>query len=260
MSKISDTYIAEATRVFVEQHEPYILNFFEQKCPRTEIAFIDHCGKRDARSPFPWTFTEFSTIGYETLCVKTKTTSYSDEALVAYDSRHRADARRGLVNPVKRVVCDNPFKDGPGIAANVFLGNGRPLFYFKGQVDLIYDEEMCAAACERLRKHGVLGFDTENVAYIPPLVGKNVDAAAIVQLCGDESYCAIFVVHAWGRCFEPFKRLLEDESILKATNNVAHDISMVSKRFPFVAPRGGTSSVIRSRPSSTTSPTTSSTL
>jgi len=141
---------------------------------------------------------------------------------------------------VQRVVCDNPFKDGPGIAANVFLGDGRPILRFEGEVVLVFDEASCDVACDELRKHAVLGFDTENVAYIPPYVGTNVDAAAIVQLCGDETYCVIFVVHAWGgKCFESFKSLMHDQRILKVANNVAHDVSMITKRFPDVLPAGG---------------------
>jgi hypothetical protein len=234
VSKISDSYIATAIVTVVRQHDRYILLWTEQNVHRGEIVFGDHHGKHAHRMTHNgaelcgWTYTEFNDIGQKTICVKVQTTSFTDESLVhAYDARHRADAKLGRSNTVRRVCLDNIFKDGGPAADNVFLGDGLPLLRFTGRIQLVYDEAECDAACAFLEKVGVVGYDTENVAFIPPYTGLNIDKAAIVQLCPDETVCYIFVLHAWPRCFESFKRLMVNAAVLKIANNVAHDDSMV---------------------------------
>ena len=243
LAKISDTYIASTTRAYVESHEDYILNWMEQNVKRGEFAFGDHSGKHGSRmklqgdSVLGWVFTEVNEIGQKVISVRVQTTSWNDPSLVAaYDARQRADQRLGRPNPLRRLCLDNPKKDGSGAIANVFLGQGLDVLRFEGQVILVRTELDCDNACATLEGVDLLGFDTENVAYIPPFMGQNINKAAIVQLATKES-AFIFVVHEWERCYASFSKLMASD-VEKVAVNVSHDVRMVLARFPEIEING----------------------
>ena len=145
-----------------------------------------------------------------------------------------------------RCVCDNPFKDGSGIKANVFLGKGLPILKFEGRLALVVTKEQCDAACAELRHRAaavaeaksydapLLGLDTETVTYLPPHHGEGTSSssAAIAQLIADEEFGVIFALHKWPHVYASFKELMEDERIQKIANNIAHDVRHLSSRFP----------------------------
>ncbi|KAH8097506.1 hypothetical protein JL720_398 [Aureococcus anophagefferens] len=235
--KISDTYVAATTRSYVEAHEPYMLSWLEQNVKRGEFGFGDHSGKHGSRmklqgdSVLGWTWTEFNEIGQKVISVRVQTTGWNDPSLVAaYDSRQRAEQRLGRRNPLRRLCLDNPKKDGSGAIANVFLGQELNVLRFPGRVVLVRTELECDDACAALATEEVLGFDTENVTYVPPYYGTNIAKAAIVQLCsGDAAF--IFVVHAWERAYPSFVALMANGDVEKVAVNVAYDLRMLHGRF-----------------------------
>ena len=253
--KISDTYIAAAIRDFVEQKERYMLLWNEQHVRRGEFGFGDHSGKHGSRmklkgdSILNWTltsrvfyantvewhsdrWTEMNEYGQKVVSVRVQTTGWNDPSLVAaYDSRQRSDQRLGRPNPLRRLCLDNPKKDAAGAGANVYLGRGLDVLRFDGAVMIVRTEAECDAACAELENKSILGFDTENVAYVPPYMGSNIEKAAIVQLAS-ETHAVIFVVHEWPHAYQSFKDLIKDDHIEKLAVNVSHDERMLAARFP----------------------------
>ena len=68
-----------------------------------------------------------------------------------------------------------------------------------------------------------MAIDSESVAYIPPKVGTNEKAAAIVQVA-TKDYVVIFVVHEWLALYDSFKAFLESD-----VEKVALNINVVGK-------------------------------
>jgi hypothetical protein len=76
----------------------------------------------------------------------------------------------------------------------------------------------------------VLGCDVENVAYLDGS-GTNSEAAATVQLVGDEQRCFVFLVHKWPSSYASFAALMADSSVKKVANNWSGDLARIKKRF-----------------------------
>ena len=196
----------------------------------------DHHGKRWARSRFEgaellkWRYTAFNAAGQSGIAINTESCSMYDVALVA---AHRAQRRAayywGHGSPCI-ATCDNPAKDGRGLVAAVWAGDGKPECLFPGTTVLVETEAQCNAACAYLAGFEMLGCDVENVAYLDGS-GTNSDQAAIVQLCGDERRCFIFEVHKWPSSYASFATLMADSSVKKVANNWSGDVARILKRF-----------------------------
>ena len=116
------------------------------------------------------------------------------------------------VAPPELVTCDAPRRDGPGLLAAIYAGDGLPVAAFPGTIVLVETESECDAACAQLKLHRRLGLDTENVAYIPPHVGVTSEKAAIMQLCASERVAYIFLLYKWQHCYASFDALMADAS------------------------------------------------
>ena len=75
-----------------------------------------------------------------------------------------------------------------------------------------------------------MAIDSESVAYIPPKVGTNEKAAAIVQVA-TKDYVVIFVVHEWLALYDSFKAFLESD-VEKVALNISHDTAAINAKFP----------------------------
>ena len=75
-----------------------------------------------------------------------------------------------------------------------------------------------------------MAIDSESVAYIPPKVGTNEKAAAIVQVA-TKDYVVIFVVHEWLALYDSFKAFLESD-VEKVALNIRHDTAAINAKFP----------------------------
>ena len=131
------------------------------------------------------------------------------------------------------MTSDNPRKDGPGIRANVFLGNGLPLFQCETDVVEVRTEEECDMVVARFeRDQQSLGFDTENVAYFGRHApeGTTINKSALGQFAG--SICALMRFHLWAHCYDSFKRLMANPNIEKVGNAVGTDVTKLKARFP----------------------------
>ena len=138
--------------------------------------------------PTPSRYTVFNSIGQSVIAINTDSCSFNDTLLTMAHANWRTNAKRlGHPDPTF-VTCDNPRRDGPGLLAVTYAGDGLETACFSGTVVWVETEAECDAACRDLRAHPRLGFDTENVAYIPPHVGVNLDRAALVQLCASDRY------------------------------------------------------------------------
>ena len=124
-------------------------------------------------------------------------------------------------------------------------------WFGEGKVALVYTERECDEACAELRRRAsvvatelgstpMIGFDTETVTYLPPHhnEGTSSNAAAIGQAVADEEIAVIFVFHRWEKLYDSFTALMNDESIEKVANNVAHDLRHVCARFSGIKIRG----------------------
>ena len=235
ISTISDSYITEAINVFHETHLRYILQWSEQNIVMDTVA-ADHHGKRWARSQFEgaellkWRYTAFNSAGQSGIAVNTETCSMKDPALVAAHRSQRRVAKLWKHGSPAAATCDNPAKDGPGLVAAVWAGDGMPECLFPGTAVLVETEAQCDEACAYLRRFDVLGMDAENVAYLDGS-GDNSDKAALVQLCGDDQRCFLFAVHKWPVCFGSFASLMADSTITKVGVNVSGDVARIRKRF-----------------------------
>jgi hypothetical protein len=89
--------------------------------------------------------------------------------------RHRQPVSRILLT--SSIVLSR-FKDATGARENVFLGRGSggialPVLRFEGRIQIVKNEDECNQACAYLESRSIVGFDTENVAFIPPHSGVN---------------------------------------------------------------------------------------
>ena len=153
-----------------------------------------------------------------------------DAALVAAHRAQRRAAHYWEHGTPCIATCDNPAKDGRGLVAAVWAGDGKPECLFPGITVLVETEAQCNAACAYLAGFEMLGCDVENVAYLDGS-GTNSDQAAIVQLCGDAQRCFIFEVHKWSSSYASFATLMADSSVKKVANNWSGDVARILKRF-----------------------------
>ena len=136
------------------------------------------------------------------------------------------------------MTSDNPRKDGAGIKANVFLGNGLPIFACDVEIIEVITEEECDMAVAYFEQHNmddVLGFDTENVAYYGKHAneGQTINKAALGQFCG--SIYALMRFHLWTHCYASFARFMSNPRIEKVGNAVNTDVRKLKARFPVLA-------------------------
>jgi hypothetical protein len=235
ISKISDNYITEVINTFHETHLPFILRWSEQNIVLDTVA-ADHHGKRFARTQFEgsellrWRYTVFNSAGQSAVVANVETCSMYDSALVDAHRRQRRAAAFWRHPPPLVAWCDNPSKDGAGLRAAVWAGDGKPEFLYPGRTTVVETEEHCDEACAYLEQFTELGFDAENVAYVDG-GGTNSPAAAAVQLVGDRERCFIFSVHKWPSIYESFARLMANRRIKKLSLGVGGDAARVAKRF-----------------------------
>ena len=119
--------------------------------------------------------------------------------------------------------------NGKAAIAAIGGANQRPMFSFPGEIKLVYSVEECDAACEYLEDFEILGFDTETKTFVDGS-GVSSTEAAIVQLCGDDKFGYIFVVHAWTVMYESFKELMANADVRKVANSVNHDKTHLGNR------------------------------
>ena len=200
ISTSSDNYITEVIETFHETHLPYILQYSEQNII-LDTAAGDHHGKRFARTQFEgaellkWRWTVFNSIGQSAIVANTESCSMYDTGLLQAHRQHRRAAALWQHPSPQMATCDNPAKDGRGLIAAIWAGNGKPEFLFPGKTIVVQTEEQCDEACAYLTPLSLLGFDAENVAYIEG-GGVNSEKAAIVQLVGDKHKAFIFQVRS----------------------------------------------------------------
>ena len=235
ISSLSDNYISEVLNTFHETHLSYILQWSEQNII-LDTAAGDHHGKRWARTQFEgaellkWRWTVFNSAGQSAVVANTESCSMYDTALLAAHRRYRRAAAYWK-HPLPLVAtCDNPAKDGMGLKAAIWAGDGQPEFLYPGKTELVETEEQCDAACAYLGQFTELGFDAENVAYQDGS-GVTSPKAAIVQLVGNEIKGYIFEVHKWPSLFASFKQLMGNRRIKKVSFGVGGDVGRVVKRF-----------------------------
>ncbi len=143
------TFLSEIINEHASNIERYVLLYLEQRVRRDRFAFGDHSGKHGSRMRengarlLNWTFTEMNSRGEIVTLCRVDTTSFNDASLVAaMDSRLLAEQRERAydqakgINPQKllRVCVDNPMKDGPGVKANLWAGDGMRKLRFEGPV------------------------------------------------------------------------------------------------------------------------------
>ena len=264
ISSISDNYITEVITTFHETHLPYILKWSEQNIVLDTVAG-DHHGKRFARTQFEgaellkWRWTVFNSAGQAAIVANTESCSMYDTGLLDAHRRHRRAAAFWQHPSPEAATCDNPAKDGLGLTAAVWAGDGKPEFLFPGTTIVVETEEQCDEACTYLSQFGVLGFDAENIAYTDGS-GVNSDKAATVQLVGDEHKAFIFKVmpfcsqlqclsqpqacmltnalhslrlqvSVWPSLFPSFARLMASRRTKKVSLGVGGDEKRFAKRF-----------------------------
>ena len=206
VSTISDNYITEVIETFHETHLPYILQWSEQNIV-LDIAAGDHHGKRFARTQFKgaellkWRWTVFNSIGQSAVVANVESCSMYDTGLLQAHRQHRRAAAFWQHTRPQMATCDNPAKDGKGLIAAIWAGDGKPEWLYPGKIIVVQTEEQCDEACAYLAPLALLGFDAENVAYVEG-GGVNSDKAAIVQLVGDEHKCFVFQVRS-APCLPP---------------------------------------------------------
>ena len=150
-------------------------------------------------------YTVFNSIGQSVIAINVETCSFNDMLLRMAHADWRANAKRlGHSDPIF-ATCDNPRRDGPGMLAVTYAGDGLPTAAFPGTIVEVETEAQCDAAYLDLRAHTRMGLDTENVAYIPPHQGVNLDRAALVQLCASDRVAYLFLVYKWPRCYASFE-------------------------------------------------------
>jgi ribonuclease D len=102
--------------------------------------------------------------------------------------------------------------------------NELPISHFSGNIIVVDSEDKVPIAIESLRKHKILGFDTETRPSFKKGVMYKV---SLIQL-STESECFLFRINLTG--FHPdLKTLLEDESILKIGASVHDDFLNLSR-------------------------------
>lgn len=183
-----------------------------------------------ASKQLKWRYTAFNAAGQSAIAIDTESCSMYDAALVAAHRAQRRAAHYWEHGIPYIATCDNPAKDGRGLVAAVWAGDGKPECLFPGTTVLVETEAQCNAACAYLAGFEMLGCDVENVAYLDGS-GTNSDQAAIVQLCGDERRCFIFEVHKWPSSYASFATLMADSSVKKVANNWSGDVARILKRF-----------------------------
>lgn len=155
--------------------------------PHYYLSSMSLAGKRWARTQFEgaellkWRYTVFNAAGQSAVVANTEGCSMYDMALVAAHRRQRRAAAFWRHPPPTLATCDNPAKDGAGLAAAVWAGDGKREFLFPGTTIAVATEGQCDVACAYLEQFTELGFDAENVAYLDG-TGVNSDKAACVQV------------------------------------------------------------------------------
>ena len=185
-------------------------------------------------------------IGQTFIAINVETCSVADRMLVRAHRLWRDVAKYFKHTVAKIVTVDNPHRDGPGVQEAVFAGDGLPeVRVARDKVVLVETEAECDEAVKQLRvdlrgsTRRRVGFDTENIAYIPPHIGRNSEEAAIAQLYagGEQSY--IFLFYKWGGvCYPSFLEFMSDASIKKEALGVSRDVTKFLKRFPNAGRRG----------------------
>jgi len=204
----------------------------------------DHHGKRFSKVSvsgervFNWRYTAMNSIGQTAVAVSVETCSYSDPSLVEAHRLEREVARREGREPPRAAWCDNPHKDAPGLRAALWAGDGRPTFSFPGEIRLVESEAECDAACRYLSRFDIVGFDTENVAFLDGS-GANSSKAAIGQACGDDQFCFLFLFYRWSSCYRSFASFASGATPHKVANQISHDVSALKARFPEISRRSG---------------------
>ena len=204
----------------------------------------DHHGKRFSRLSvsgehvFNWRYTAMNSIGQTAVAVSVETCSYSDPSLVQAHRLEREVAQRQGREPPRAAWCDNPHKDAPGLRTALWAGDGRPTFSFPGEIQLVESEAECDAACRYLSRFDIVGFDTENVAFLDGS-GANSSKAAIGQACGDDRFCFLFLFYKWSSCYRSFATFASGATPQKVANKISHDVSALKARFPKISRRSG---------------------
>ena len=99
-----------------------------------------------------------------------ETTSRYDVGLTEVHRRYRRAADFWKHPPPVCAWCDNPAKDGPGLVAAVWAGDGKPELLFPGRSILVETVQQCNDACAYLLKFTELGFDVSAAGLEPTSV------------------------------------------------------------------------------------------
>ena len=191
----------------------------------------------DGERLLPNVYKAMNSWGGVGVSVFTETTSYNDPTLVrAHDAERKCREQFGHED-IQYTVVDNPHKDGPGLRANLFAGNGKEQFVFTGSIEVIVEQAHCDRACSELSQYSVLYWDTESVAFLDGS-GTNTNTASLVQICGDDSKVYLFRVGQWPRCWPTFTALMGKADVPKVAHFASHDVADLHRRFPSLQVRG----------------------
>ena len=184
-----------------------------------------------------WRYTNMNSIGQLAIAVNVESCSYNDATLVeAHRTRQQVAEREGH-KPPQAAWVDNPHKDGPGISAALWTGDGKPTFRFPGEIRLVKTAAECDAACADLRRYDEIGFDTESPTFVDG-GGSHSQRASIGQACGDGDIGYIFLFDQWPECYRSFAALMSAERPAKIASQISHDVSHLQARFPSSGRRG----------------------
>ena len=248
-SVVSDTYLNNILGSFFDSTEEYTLQWNEQKIA-IEEALSDHHIKFSMRAMLGDERVEMKVYkmmqgeGMIPVCVVTETTSHNDISCRRAHAGARKAAQVHGHPPTRLASCDLPFRDGPAMINNLCPGRGKPLASLPNgcTVKVIGpDKQECDAACQELRTRALarasvthsarLFWDTESVTFLCG-GGENSNKCAIVQVCADDGYCAIFQVLRWPVLYDSFKALFNDPALVKVAHFVGHDVAHLQALFP----------------------------
>ena len=226
----SDNTIRDVLLERCESMVPYMERFTTSHCLIGSKLAADDSGKV-GKGTGVWKKTVMNEYGLVEMSMFDKSTSF-DSPRAQRMGREWCEARGQMGAPPLVVrYLDNPENDGGGFRRmkQAAERNAKPLFVFSGAITVVETPEQDARALQVLSSASVLGFDTEHVAYVPPVPqgppGKNV---ATVQLVKDGQECFIWLPHRNGYP-GGLKSLLGDPRIEKVASNVSTDVSRLSK-------------------------------